>query len=63
MSREPLSKEDWKMGYSEANPPKGCNKGCLLLALLSVALNAAAAFMAWEIAQFVVWLVSLMANA
>lgn len=56
-----VSKEDWKAGFSEANPPKGCNKGCLLLVLLCVALDAAAAFVVWEVAQFMAWLISLMA--
>lgn len=51
------------MGYSEANPPRGCNKGCLLLVLLCVALDAAAAFVVWEVAQFMAWLISLMAYA
>lgn len=58
-----ISKDDWKTGYSEANPPKGCNKGCLLLVLLCAALDVAAAFMVWEVAQFMAWLVSLMAYA
>lgn len=47
-----ISKDDWKMGYSEANPPKGCNKGCLLFVLLCVAVDIAVAFMVWEVAQF-----------
>lgn len=58
-----VSKEDWKAGFSEANPPKGCNKGCLLLVLLCVALDAAAAFVVWEVTQFMAWLISLMACA
>ncbi len=58
-----ISRDDWKMGYSEANPPKGCNKGCLLLVLLCVALGVLAAWTAWQVAQGLAWLVSLMAYA
>lgn len=63
MGGKPLSKEDWKMGCSEANPPRGCSKGCLLLVLLCVALDALATWMAWQMAQGMAWLVSLMAYA
>lgn len=58
-----ISRDDWKMGYSDANPPKGCNKGCLLLVLLCVALDVLAAWTAWQVAQGIAWLVSLMAYA
>lgn len=34
MERGPISKEDWKAGFSEDMPP-GCGMGCLLVALLA----------------------------
>lgn len=48
---------------SEANPPRGCSKRCLLLVLLCVALDVAAAFAVREVAQFMARLISLMACA
>ncbi|OUP37952.1 hypothetical protein [Olsenella sp. An188] len=63
MSRGPLSKEDWKMGYSEASPPTGCSAGCLLLAVLCVAFDAVVVWAVWQLARGLAWIVSLIAYA
>lgn len=58
MGREPLSKEDWKIGYSEANPPRGCNWGCLLVILAALALDALTVWLAVEVWRLVAGLLA-----
>lgn len=58
-----IDKEDWKMGCSEEDPPKGCNIGCLALMVACIAIDALAAWAVWQVAQGMSWLISLMAYA
>lgn len=47
----------------EERPSVGCNVGCLLIVIACLALDVLAAWAAWQVAQGIAWLVSLMAYA
>lgn len=58
-----ISKDEWKMGYSETNPPKGCNKGCLAIVAVCILIDIAMFWVIWQIVQFVGWLLTIMVSA
>ena len=62
MSSGPLSKEDWAMGYNEENRPNGCSVGCLLLVMLCIGIDALAFWVLWQMAQFLMMLVTMVAS-
>ena len=58
-----LGGDDLGKRCQDGDCPKGCRIGCLAIILACAAIDAATVFVIWQIAQFMAWILSLMAYA
>lgn len=58
-----LDSDDLGKQCQDDDYPKGCRIGCLAFILACAAIDAATMFAIWQAAQFMAWIVSLMAYA
>lgn len=47
-----VSKDEWRMGFSDENPPRGCGVGCLVIAAACLLLDALAAYAVWSFGRW-----------